>query len=259
MNFSIDDYRKHGYVILRNIINKKLLISLRKNINKVFYKSSKYKKKNFHKDLLQFRKIKKKNFGYFFDTIQTLSINYQILTQSKILSTTNKLLKNSKNCISLTDIALRIDPPIDNRNSLKWHQDSSYFRQNNNGFNGLVVWLPVFDVDKKTGTISFLEQSHTIGPQNIKRRKIRKNFSSQRNIDERLLKDFREVEPTSIKPGDAIVMNMDMVHKSSNNFSKKNRISLIGRYHNTISGDFNSGLNIFRYSNKNFDKEVHGN
>jgi len=258
MNFNLNDYQKHGYVVLRSIINKSLLKDLRNIIKKIFYKNSKYKKKNFHKDLFKFRDTKKEKFGYFFDTLQTLSINYQILTQSKILSTTNKLLKKSKNCISLTDIALRVDPPKDDRNSLKWHQDSSYFRQNNYGFNGVVVWLPVFEVNKKTGTICLLEQSHKIGPQNIKRKKAKKNFSSQRNIDERLLKNFRKVEPTSIKLGDAILMNMDMVHKSSNNLSKKNRISLIGRYHNTISGDFNSGLNIFRYSNKNFDKEVHG-
>ena len=75
MNFSIDDYRKHGYVILRNIIDKKLLISLRKNINNVFYKSSKYKKKNFHKDLFEFRKTKKK----ILDISLTLFKHYQLI------------------------------------------------------------------------------------------------------------------------------------------------------------------------------------
>ena len=51
---------------------------------------------------------------------------------------------------------------------------------------------------------------------------------------------------------------MDMVHRSSKNLSNKNRISLIGRFHNTVSGDFNSGLNLFKYSDKRLNKEVHG-
>lgn len=258
MNLKIHNYDKYGYLILKNVIDKKLLTELRQIIKKNFYFTSKFKKNNFHKDLIKYRMLNKKNFGYFFDTLQTTSINYKILTQSKILSIVNKLLRNTMKCISLTDVSLRIDPPNDNRNSLKWHQDSSYFRQNKNAKNGTVVWLPVFTVNSKTGTIEILEKSYEIGPQNIKRKKSKKNLSSQRDINQKLLKGFKKVHFNLIKPGDAIFMNMDMVHRSSINVGKVNRVSLVGRYHNTISGDYNSGLNIFKYSDSKLNKEVHG-
>ena len=61
-----------------------------------------------------------------------------------------------------------------------------------------------------------------------------------------------------LKLGDSLLMNMDMVHRSGKNYSKKFRISLIGRYHNMISKDFNSGLNIYKYTNKTINKQIHG-
>lgn len=258
MNYKIENYHSDGYVIIKNLLNKSLINDLKKIIKLNLYFRSKSKKKFFHDDLIRFRKRHTRSFSYFFDSLQTLSLNYNILTQKKIIKLANKLLKNSKKSISITDVALRIDPPFDDRNTLKWHQDSSYFRQNDNGFNGLVIWSPIFEINSKTGGIEFLEKSYKIGPQNVKRKKAKKGFSSQRSIDEDNLKKFKKIKCDSIKPGDAIIMNMDMIHRSSFNCSNKSRITLIGRYHNTISGDFNSGLNFFKYSDKKLNGEVHG-
>ena len=85
-----------------------------------------------------------------------------------------------------------------------------------------------------------------------------KNRSSKRDIDQNKLKKFTRILKYDLNIGDSLLMNMDMVHRSGANLSKKFRISLIGRYHNMISKDFNSGLNIYRYSNKKLQKEVHG-
>ncbi len=259
MNYVIQKFKTEGYVVVKNLLNKSLINDLKKIVKQNFYFKSKYKKNNFHKDLIKFRKTSKKSFSFFFDTLQTQSINYKILTETKVLNLTNKLLKNTKKCISITDIALRIDPPADNRNTLKWHQDSSYFRQNDNGFNGLVIWSPIFEINSMIGGIEFLEKSYQLGAQNVKRQNARKGFSSQRAIDEHKLIKFKKIICDKIKPGDVIIMNMDMVHRSCPNISGKNRITLIGRYHNTVSGDFNSGLNFFKYSDKKLNKDVHGN
>ena len=53
-------------------------------------------------------------------------------------------------------------------------------------------------------------------------------------------------------------MNMDMIHRSGENFSNNFRMSTICRYHNSNKKDFNPGLNIYRYSNKKLNKEIHG-
>jgi len=258
MNYKSKNYKKLGYVIVKNVIPSNLIEDLKKIIKHNLYFRSKYKKINLHKDLIRFRKKNPINFGYFFDTLQTLLINYDILTNPKLTKLINKLLNNPKKSISITDVALRIDPPTDRRNALDWHQDSSYFRQNDNGFNGLVVWTPIFEINSSTGGIDFLEKSYQLGALNIKRQKAKKKFSSQRAISDKTLSQFKKISCDKIRPLDAIIMNMDMVHRSGYNKSDKCRITLIGRYHCTASGDFNSGLNYFKYSNKKLNQEVHG-
>jgi hypothetical protein len=46
-------------------------------------------------------------------------------------------------------------------------------------------------------------------------------------------------------------------NRSGINFSNKFRISIIGRYHNMISNDFKSGLNVYTYSDKNYNKKTY--
>ena len=54
-----------------------------------------------------------------------------------------------------------------------------------------------------------------------------------------------------MKVGDLLMINMDTIHRSGNNNSKKFRITGLCRYHKILTKDFNPGLNIYKYSNEN--------
>ena len=148
----------------------------------------------------------------------------------------------------------------DNRNKLEWHQDSSYYRQNSNGKNGVVLWTPLVNkVTKNLGPLQILYKSHELGPLNTPREKSGKKFSSKkRTIDNKLLKKFNKIIEFKMNLGDVVLINHDMVHRSGNNLSKKFRFSLIGRYHNSLSLDFNPGLNVYKYSDQKIQRDVHG-
>ena len=218
-----------------------------------YIKKTNIRNKSIDEQLTYLRKKNKNKFGIMFDSLQTLAINYKILTSTKILKRVANLLNVDVASITLTDVALRLDPPIDEKNSLGWHQDSSYFRQNDKGINGTVVWMPVTYITKEMGWLEFLEGSHKIGSLNIKRNKLLK-----RDINNKRLSNLKKILKYDLKLGDALLMNMDMVHRSGKNNSKKFRISLIGRYHNMSTNDFNSGLNVYKYTNQKINKETHG-
>ena len=57
--------------------------------------------------------------------------------------------------------------------------------------------------------------------------------------------------------GDLLLLNMDTIHRSGNNISKKFRISGLCRYHKILTKCFNPGLNVYRYSNKKLNDKVH--
>lgn len=171
MKFNLKSYNKKGYFIVKNILSKKFMNEL-VDVIKLNYLTLAKKKRvsSLHLSLLNLRLKNKKKFSILFDTIQTVITNYKILSDKKIINLCSKVLKNCRGSVSLTDVSLRLDPPNDSRNSLEWHQDSSYFMQNINPKNGLVLWAPVIDLEKNMGGLEFLEESYKIGTQYIKKR-----------------------------------------------------------------------------------------
>ncbi len=258
---NIKEYKELGFIVIRNIVPKKQLSQIMFSLLANAKKYSKLSKLNINNDLdnllYELRKKNKKNFGLLYDSMQTLGNLYQVFTTDKILKNVSNILKVKKNLITFTEPALRLDGPNDKRNSLGWHQDSSYCRQNLDGGNGLVLWLPVRKLSKEMGRLQFLKKSHKIGSLNIKKKRKNKYSSQQRLIPEKFLELENKIMEADLKLGDVLVMNLDLVHRSGINFSKKFRISIIGRYHNMISNDFKSGLNIYKYSDKKYNKKTY--
>ena len=171
---------KIGYAVEKNLLNKNSLKQIKISIFhllKKFLSKKHYLKNSLDEQLSYLRKNNKSKFGILFDSLQTLAINYEVLSNPKVLKKVAKLLNTIPSCITLTDVELRLDPPNDERNSLGWHQDSSYFRQNENVSNGLVLWTPVVYITKNMGRLEFLKDSHTLGPLRIK-----KKISKQKKI-----------------------------------------------------------------------------
>lgn len=268
-NQNIKKYRnflkKNGYLVVTNVLNKNDFDSMKKlilNTAKIYINFNKKEITSlddplFNKELIKLRKKNKKKFAYFFDTLQTSIASYQLWTNSKIMKIIKKIMACEIETISATDLLVRIDSPIDTRNKLEWHQDSAYFRQNNKGYNGLNCWTPLTKLTFNMGPLEFLEKSHKLGLVKVKKKRPGKFRSLQRKIDPKLIKNLK-IKKFELNLGDFIFLNMDTIHRSGENLSKIFRMSSICRYHKTNSKDFNPGLNIYRYSNKNLNKEVHG-
>ena len=255
-------YSKEGYLVLKKTFDKKTISQIQSIIleNLRFHlKNKKIKKNEIHKHLINFRKLDKKKFGIFFDSLQTIGLGYNLLLDKKILKIITKIINAKHSCITFTDLSLRLDPPHDERNSLGWHQDSSYFRQSSKGKNGTVLWIPLQKTSFNMGPLEILKNSHKLGALNIKKKKITDKLNSaKRNIDEKYFKNYKNIVKRELNIGDGLITNLDLIHRSGRNQSNKFRISLIGRYHNMLMKDFNSGLNRYMYSSKKLNKEVHG-
>ena len=56
-----------------------------------------------------------------------------------------------------------MDPPTDDRNSLDWHQEASYYKQNLDPSHGIVAWIPLHDVRIAHGPVMVCPGSHREG------------------------------------------------------------------------------------------------
>ena len=63
---------------------------------------------------------------------------------------------------------------------------------------------------------------------------------------------------SNVNVGDALIINLDMVHRSGINSSQKVRVTFLSRFHNMMASDFNPGLNIYKYSDKKLNFDIHG-
>ena len=203
-NFSkrhVNFFKKEGYIVAKNIINVKDIQSLRKSIFTVLEKILKSQKinikiniKNIDKEMILLRQKNPNLFAKFFDTLQTLSSIYLTVSSNKIINVASKLLKVKNYQTTLTDVGVRLDVPNDNKNTLGWHQDTSYYRQNNFGKNGLVLWVPIFKINKNMGSLQHLRFSHNLGPLNIKKSKKSSAFaSSKREINSKKLIKYKQI------------------------------------------------------------------
>jgi len=261
-------FEKEGFLYIRNFLSKNLISELNKSIifslDEILKKKKIYSEfKNFklNDKLINFRKKYPLYFSEFFQTIQTIAHIYPPLVKNKVLTAIEQLLNVPKDFLTLTDVGIRLDAPNDIRNSLEWHQDSSYYRQNESGTNGIVVWSPLIqNISKKMGPLEFLKKSHKIGTLMTPKNKSKNKLSSRKiSINEKKIKKYlKNIEFFKINQGDVLLMNLDMIHRSGKNLSDKFRITLLARYHNSKSNDFNPGVNLYNYNNKIINKKIHG-
>jgi ectoine hydroxylase-related dioxygenase (phytanoyl-CoA dioxygenase family) len=263
-NKYIASYKKNGFILIKNVLNKSDFIELNQTIVTILNKFSKKKiiKNNLsdikiNNTLIDLRKKNPKKFANFFDSLQTTTSILKFWTNNKVLNTI-KLLTNEKfPCFSATDLLLRVDSPIDEKNKLNWHQDSGYFRQNNKGANGINCWAPLINLKFDMGPLEILSKSHNLGLVEVKKKRSKNYGSLQRTLPKNLTDKFK-IFNYEMNIGDILFMNMDLVHRSGSNFSSKFRFSALCRFHKVLKQDFNPGLNIYRYSDKKLNKKVHG-
>ena len=151
------DFKKNGYVIVRNVIKKKdihhFCRSLAYLINACDVKNISIKNissKSFQKlrdeilsNLLLLEKKDHKYISTIYDTVRNISVVDQIYNNSNILSTVNHLLNiNNDVPVYIKQKACRIDMPKNNDFSLEWHQESPYTIKDSNL---IQIWAPAIE------------------------------------------------------------------------------------------------------------------
>ena len=246
-----------GFLVLKNILSA----TEKKIIAKAFYRVlSKYLKidKNFsnlnfsnaslHKKLIDFRK---KNPRKFSDLYLELGLNASlrsIFYSKKFLNMFSKILKTKKEFVLINGFMLRLDAPFDKRNVLPWHLDAPYYEHTDPIYNAGVCWMPLTNNSFDNGTVRFIPGSNKskVNPKTLKF--TRKSKLSAAVIKIPVSKEEKKlIKDVNASFGDVGIFHMHLKHKSGENISKKFRLTLICRFHDT-SEKFNIGKEMYIYN-----------
>jgi ectoine hydroxylase-related dioxygenase (phytanoyl-CoA dioxygenase family) len=261
-----NSFLSNGYVIVKKILSKddiNLVKSFSAEILSDFSKYTEMKSLNykcwndpeFTKKIMKFRKNYREFFSFFYDTVQSNIILKRICSKSSIVKNIKKILDISVNKISHSIAILRMDGPDDPRNIYDWHQERSYYPMNEDG-NGIVVWIPLVNIEEKIGPLQAAIGSHKEGflePKIFKK----KGFSTQKKVPSQYIKKYQnKLISIKLNAGDAIFMHMNTFHRSGKNLSNLFRLSIVSRYHDVSKKDFRpfADLGNYKYHNLNFSK-----
>jgi ectoine hydroxylase-related dioxygenase (phytanoyl-CoA dioxygenase family) len=256
-----NSYKENGYVVVKDLVDPQLLDQQLKNIYKMFMRFNKLPKGlegvdqpwnslSFHQEVIKFRQRDPKLFSVLYDSIQSSVALTRIVASKRLVQCVADLLEVDPCELSSISQESRIDTPYDTRNSLSWHQDFSYFPNNNSGLKALACWLLLDEITEKSGYLQVCLKSHLGGMAARPAEKFANKKGSDNNndieyfvseqipVNEGINLDKYEVESVKMSVGDVLFFNMFLFHRSGKNESNKIRFSCQNRFHVATSQDF---------------------
>ncbi len=210
MRFDKIKYLNDGYFIQNKIISKS-------DIN-FFFKEI--------KNLLKI--YNKKNFEVFFKNVKDRDLIYKKLQNlNSVRNITQKVCKKleqdkvySKLGFKVPTISngLIISLPNEKKNLNPLHQDIYNF----SSFNFIKIWLPLTKVDNKNGSMIVYKSSNKLGfivP------KYKNKKSTYPEINNKFTDGFKKIV-FDLDPGDCVIFNPFILHKSLKNSSKMTRFNI---------------------------------
>ncbi len=239
---------KEGFKLNRKKISmssrEKLLNSFLK-VLKVCLKIEDYQKvknvkswnnQQLHNVLINLRIKDKDRFSLIYDLMQK-NICLSFFCSSNKLPNLAANFLDIKNDEMMMTSQFRMDTPSDKRNIYDWHQDSAYDKLNSIPSNGVILWMPMINTNKKNGTIIIKPQSQNEKNVYKIKQKWKKFVSPQLTVPNSYLKKYKSKD-ISVKTGDCLAMYPNLFHKSGNNTSRQIRFTILARFNKILTRDF---------------------
>ena len=228
----VKELNDNGYIILKNVIPKKLLNETKK------FASEFLKCKPNSKDIIACMSLlearDKKNFYNFCCQLGDVLPVVKTAYLKKISNIVEKIFKNKN--IYLTDNCVFYNKAEVKRLQYDWHVEKSYFPNTNEVIS---LWYPwIHKVNEKNGTMIIAKKSNLFKNYDIKK-KAKKNSLTQMKIKENELKKLKFLH-CNLELGDCVLFNLRIAHKTGNNTSGIPRSTIIVQYTDFI-GKFDSG------------------
>lgn len=229
----INKYKKlldhDGYVIIKNFIQKKYILSLKKDLSNLAEQVLKDEKikinsKNIEVEISKYFKNNKMTILY--DRAQNLNTLYSIVISKKVRNFSEKILR-TKNVGIWPRPQIRIDIKDDVENTLGWHNDYMYNKGTEHSY---TFWIPIINLSKEMGLLLLAKGSHKKNFNNsfIKTKKKKFNFTLPENILNKL--EIIEIPP--VAAGDLVLFHSKFLHAGQKNKSNKTRLTILFRMQN---------------------------
>ena len=228
---NINDYKKNGYVLLENFIDKDVIDTIRHEAKHIFCIQLKRLGiiNDFNISEVEFEKALYELFHKDFQLLMYCGkqlqhmISLHRLSLDKKITSTLKELGLSHPIINVRPVIFFNSPYLGKKevdHTKPAHQD---YRTTQGSIDSIVVWMPLIDIPKKLGALEIIPGSHMNG---LMEYEVSDAYHSLKSVND------NEFIPVEVKKGDALFFSTLLVHQSGQNTSDAIRWSCHFRYNN---------------------------
>jgi len=239
-------YRKEGWVLIKNLFDiTEDLLPIHQYINqlidiKLNQLGLKPEENNSqwirNKDFLRVAHANREKAGEIYRACRHLLPLHKLSLKSQVLELASKYM-NTEFINYLPYTAVRIDIPGENKYLFPWHQDYPYTQ---GSVDGVVIWLPLFDVPLDHGNLRIIPHSHTSGVRKVylvdPTNKMKNGARTISIVGEEEL-DTKPYIASEVNVGDALIFSTLLLHRSTPSKSEDVRWTIQLRYANFSNQD----------------------
>jgi ectoine hydroxylase-related dioxygenase (phytanoyl-CoA dioxygenase family) len=242
----VTHYQKQGWVLIRDFFSvHEDLLPIHAYVNKLIdikleelgLKAEETNAKLIRNyDFLRIAKAKREKAGDIYRACRHLLPLHKLSLKKEVIDMASKYM-DAQHINYLPYTAMRIDIPGENKYLFPWHQDYPYTQ---GSIDGIVIWLPLFDVALGHGNLRLIPESHRYGVRKVYLvDPTNKNKNGARTIsivgEEEL--DKEPYISAEVKAGDALVFSTLLLRRSTPSESKAVRWTIQLRYANFCNQD----------------------
>ena len=229
MNFNekeLVQFRDEGYLILRKAISQD-------NINLILEAISVMARKNMpnHESLSLSEliiQLEKKNHENVYNIQKAMATSFnamRLITNLRLDKVHSQLYNVSLSEVHTHLFQTPVQFPEDARFDFSWHQESASYSGN---FKILTCWFPIYGaVSKTNGSVEFIPRSHLNGKRKTRHEKKESGLNDW--IVDPKKDELETAKVAELNPGDILLFDSDILHRSVINQSENIRITGISR------------------------------
>ncbi len=192
--------------------------------------------------------------GVIYDAVKQVPEFLQLVADGSNRQIFQQLRPGSVAGIAAGGFGIRINNPFEEQYRAAWHQE---YPGQLRSVNGLVFWTPLLQVQPELGPVDILPGSHMEGLQPVLKNGSdivgqTGGYALRLKNEKQLVDHYTMISPCT-QPGDLLVMDFQLVHRSGKNISDRALWSMqfrwfdyaepVGRSHNWI-GSYASGVDF---------------
>ncbi|MBV1870599.1 MAG: phytanoyl-CoA dioxygenase family protein [Gammaproteobacteria bacterium] len=265
-NQQIDQFKCNGVLLINNFYDyEKDILPIHKYIYKLIglviknhnldIKQEPFSKLNFDSGYQDLINTNRECGAVIYDAIKQIPAFIRLLAHPAHEALFRDLFPTGMPGIAGSGFGMRIDNPQEERFRADWHQE--YLSQLRS-LNGIVLWSPLLKITEEIGPVEVCIGSQKEGVLQVTSKDSEKKGAYALKLvnESNIIQKYKTCAPVS-SPGDVIILDWHVVHRSGENISNRSRWSMQMRYFDFME---TSGIKLNWQgsfaTNKNF-KKIH--